>query len=99
MGYRLDADGAFGVCTDLGCVTDEVLDCLMGVDTALIEANHDVGMLRRGPYPYHLKRRILSDHGHLCNEDCAQLAVTLAAGGDADTRPPEPAQQHAAGGL
>ena len=82
MGYRLDGEGcSFGVCTDLGCVTDEVLDTLCGVEGALIEANHDVGMLRRGPYPYHLKRRILSDHGHLCNEDCAQLAVTLAAAG------------------
>lgn len=82
VGYRLDGKGcSFGVCTDLGCVTDEVLDTLCGVEGALIEANHDVGMLRRGPYPYHLKRRILSDHGHLCNEDCAQLAVTLAAAG------------------
>lgn len=82
VGYRLDGEGcSFGVCTDLGCVTDEVLDTLCGVEGALIEANHDVGMLRRGPYPYHLKRRILSDHGHLCNEDCAQLAVTLAAAG------------------
>ena len=81
VGYRLDADGAFGVCTDLGCVTDEVLDCLMGVDTALIEANHDVDMLRRGPYPAYLKRRILSDRGHLSNDDCARLAVALSAGG------------------
>ena len=81
VGYRLDADGAFGVCTDLGCVTDEVLDCLMGVDAALIEANHDVDMLRRGPYPAYLKRRILSDRGHLSNDDCARLAVALSAGG------------------
>ena len=81
-GLRIDsAEGSLGFCTDLGVVTDEVLSALAGVNAALIEANHDVDMLRRGPYPAYLKRRILSDRGHLSNDDCARLAVALSAGG------------------
>ena len=44
---------------------------LYGCDTVLIESNHDVEMLRRGPYPAQLKLRILSDEGHLSNNACA----------------------------
>ena len=81
-GLRLDAaEGSLGFCTDLGVVTDEVKSALAGVDAALIEANHDVDMLRFGPYPAVLKRRILSEYGHLSNEDCAALAVFLAGNG------------------
>ena len=47
----------------------------------VIEANHDVNMLRAGRYPVYLKRRILSDRGHLSNEACAQLACDLAKTG------------------
>lgn len=82
VGYRLDTPGgSFGACTDLGCVTDDVLDGLCGVDAALIEANHDETMLRYGPYPPALKRRILSPRGHLSNEDCGKLASALAESG------------------
>ena len=42
-----------------------------------MKANHDIHMLQAGPYPYYLKRRILSDHGHLCNEKAAELVVEL----------------------
>ena len=81
-GWRVDApDGAFGLCTDLGAVTDEVVEGLCGVDLALIESNHDVNMLLRGPYPPYLKRRIRSEFGHLSNDDAADLAVTLCANG------------------
>ena len=59
------------VCTDLGVVTDTVRQKLYGCDALLIESNHDVEMLRRGPYPAHLKLRILSDEGHLSNSACA----------------------------
>lgn len=82
VGYRLDTrTGSFGLCTDLGCVTDEVLDCMCGVDAALIEANHDELMLRYGTYPQSLKRRILSEHGHLSNEESGRLAAALAGSG------------------
>lgn len=84
-GLRIDcSEGALGFCTDLGVVTDEVRAALAGVNAALIEANHDVQMLLDGPYPAMLKRRILSELGHLSNEECAKLAVFLAENG-ADT--------------
>lgn len=81
VGYRFDAESSFGFCTDLGCVTDEVRETLCGVDAALVEANHDEEMLRRGGYPPYLKRRILSDNGHLSNESGADLAAFLAEHG------------------
>ena len=59
------------VCTDLGVMTDNVRKHLCGCNAVLIESNHDVEMLRRGPYPAHLKLRILSDEGHLSNNACA----------------------------
>lgn len=80
-GYRFDGSGCFGFCTDLGVVTDTVREALCGVDCAVIEANHDVMMLREGRYPAFLKRRILSDNGHLSNDSAGELAVYLAAHG------------------
>ena len=77
VGYRLTGRCVFGFCTDFGHVTDEILEGLRGVDMALIEANHDVEMLRNGPYPTALKRRILSDNGHLSNDCCGALARQL----------------------
>ena len=82
VGYRIECEGdVFALGTDMGMVTDEVLNGLMGAETVLIESNHDEQMLKNGPYPYPLKRRILSDHGHLSNERCAALARTLADNG------------------
>ena len=81
-GWRIETEeDTFGLCTDLGVVTEEVLDGLCGVRCALIESNHDIDMLLRGPYPPYLKKRILSDHGHLSNTAAAELAATLAANG------------------
>lgn len=73
-----------GVCTDLGHVTDTVLAALSGCRTVVIESNHDVEVLKAGPYPYYLKRRILGQNGHLCNADCAGLAATLMQRGCRD---------------
>ena len=81
VGYRVEGHGVFALATDMGHVTDEVLKGLTGADTVLIESNHDLDMLYNGPYPVPLKRRILSDHGHLSNTDCAALAVRLAETG------------------
>lgn len=78
VGWRIEGDGVFGLATDMGCVTDEIRAGLSGADTVLIEANHDVELLRAGPYPAALKRRVLSDHGHLSNENCGALAAYLA---------------------
>ncbi len=81
VGYRIEGDCVFAIATDMGSVTDEVLSGIMGADAVIIEANHDEQMLRYGNYPYPLKRRILSDRGHLSNDDCALLARRLAENG------------------
>ncbi len=69
------------VATDMGMILPRVIDALSGSDLILLESNHDVGMLRNGPYPYFLKERILSDRGHLSNEVCADAAVCLLKSG------------------
>lgn len=83
VGYVFsDGDGdAFCAATDMGHVTDGVRAALAGCRGALLEANHDVEMLRCGPYPAALKARILSDTGHLSNADCACLARYAAERG------------------
>lgn len=73
-----DENGTAGVATDLGQVTRGIQMNLLGCDTLLIESNHDVNMLLSGKYPPHLKRRIMSNVGHLSNEDCAELVLSLA---------------------
>ncbi|MDR1805421.1 MAG: MBL fold metallo-hydrolase [Clostridium sp.] len=82
-GYRVTlTDGrCVAIATDLGKITPEVMLALGGCELVLLESNHDVDMLRNGAYPYWLKKRILSDEGHLSNEACAQAAVDLVRGG------------------
>ena len=72
-GFRICLrDGrSVGIATDLGVMTSVVREQLCGCDLIHIESNHDVRMLENGPYPYVLKRRILSSTGHLSNEACA----------------------------
>ena len=54
---------------------------LSGSDLVLLESNYDESMLKNGPYPYELKRRIASDHGHLSNSACGeQLKKLMTAG-------------------
>lgn len=59
------------IVSDLGKVSDELLNEARNSNILAFEANHDVEMLRNGPYPEMLKRRILSNHGHLSNEQSA----------------------------
>ena len=72
-GYVLNLpDGKkVSVCTDLGVVTDSVRTAISGSDLVLLESNHDIEMLKRGPYPPYLKVRILSENGHISNNVCA----------------------------
>lgn len=69
------------VCTDLGIVTDEVRNAIIGSDLVLLESNHDIEMLKRGPYPAHLKVRILSEKGHISNNICASELPNLLKNG------------------
>lgn len=72
-------DGAqkLGMVTDLGYYDEEIVEHLKNSHLLYVEANHDIHMLQAGPYPYYLKRRILSERGHLCNEKAAQLVTEL----------------------
>lgn len=82
VGYALSAGGRkAAVVTDLGYVTEAVLRGIRGADLLVAEANHDVEWVQSGPYPYHLKARILGDRGHLSNEAGAELAWTAVEGG------------------
>lgn len=78
VGFRLDCPGgSVAHATDVGYVDDRLIDLLSGCALVMLEANHDEDMLRAGPYPYPLKRRILSDRGHLSNEAAGRALVRL----------------------
>lgn len=82
VGYKVTTeDDSVGIVTDIGYVTQRVYDCLCGCRAVMIEANHDIEMVKRGNYPDALKRRILSGGGHLSNRDCAQISGALARQG------------------
>ena len=83
VGYKIKYSGElFGVCTDTGIVTPEAESALLGCRTVLIESNHDEEMLRKNPrYGIDLKRRILSDYGHLSNTACAEFCEKLVCSG------------------
>lgn len=65
--------------TDTGYVSDRMKGIIKNADIYIFESNHDVSMLRMGRYPWSVKRRILSDVGHVCNEDAA-IAMSEVAG-------------------
>lgn len=65
--------------TDTGYVSDRMKGIISNADTYVFESNHDVQMLRMGRYPWNIKRRILSDVGHVSNEDAA-IAMSDVAG-------------------
>ena len=69
------------IATDTGIVTDEEKSALSGCDLVLLESNHDVNMLKMGPYPASLKQRILSHIGHLSNDSCSEFACELIESG------------------
>ena len=81
-GYRINMDGTlFCIATDVGCVNEEFLLNFEGAKTVMLESNHDVEMVKYGPYIPSLKQRILSDCGHLSNKDCAKSVAFLASKG------------------
>ena len=80
VGVRLSctATGATAVvCTDIGHVSDNVRTLCAGADLLVLESNHDEQMLRSGPYPLFLQRRIASRTGHLSNRASAELTRDL----------------------
>lgn len=76
VGYTVtDGTRKLALCTDTGKITRAMADAITGAHTLIGEFNYDPDMLRSGPYPAHLKERILSDHGHLSNEMGGRLAA------------------------
>ncbi len=82
VGYSFEAGGLkMSIATDMGCEKENVIDALCGSDIVLLEANHDVQMLKNGSYPEMLKKRILGKLGHLSNESAANIAIKLLKSG------------------
>ena len=78
VGFRFQAEGdALGYLTDSGIVTPDAHQALSGVRILAIESNHDLTLLREGPYPYVLQQRILSEQGHLSNVQCCTEVESL----------------------
>ena len=69
------------VATDMGFIFEGLLDELEGSDVVLIESNHDVEMLKTGPYPWPLKKRVLGENGHLSNDMAGEVVMQLGKRG------------------
>ena len=81
LGFIIDdsVSGArIGIAVDLGHAPKTLVEKYSDLDLLVIESNHDVEMLRVGPYPASLKRRIASRHGHLSNTEAGQFAAACA---------------------
>ncbi|MBQ7793400.1 MAG: MBL fold metallo-hydrolase [Clostridia bacterium] len=79
VGYRFFCGGKkYSVATDIGTMTNELFDSISGSDAVILEANHDIEMLKNGSYPENLKKRILGNFGHMSNELSAKCALALA---------------------
>jgi phosphoribosyl 1,2-cyclic phosphodiesterase len=74
VGFIIESnEGRIGFATDLGIVTRLVREKLKDCRILILEANHDEEMLMNGPYPWHLKQRIKSRHGHISNTESMEL--------------------------
>jgi phosphoribosyl 1,2-cyclic phosphodiesterase len=77
-GFIIENHGLLlGICTDLGIATSLVRVRLKDCHALVLEANHDVDRLLEGPYPWFLKQRIRSAHGHLSNDDACNLLEAI----------------------
>ena len=74
VGFRFLADGVkLALAVDLGFLTTLAKEQLRGCDCLVLEANHDLEMLRHGPYPWFIKQRVMSRLGHLSNDALAEF--------------------------
>jgi phosphoribosyl 1,2-cyclic phosphodiesterase len=77
VGLTFRAEGIkVGIATDLGYMPPNVCDRLRGCDVLVVESNHDLEMLRVGPYPWSVKQRVGSPTGHLSNGKLAKFFST-----------------------
>ncbi len=83
LGYSFYKDGKqISIATDTGYVDEVLFEEIKGADLLVLEANHDVDMLKIGPYPWFLKQRILGDNGHLSNEAAGHTLARLISQGN-----------------
>ena len=73
----LDGKSKVAVAPDIGHPSEAVKEGICDCNALLLEANHDIEMLKRGPYPYALKQRILGDHGHMANVTAGMLLAEM----------------------
>ncbi|MCL2447031.1 MAG: MBL fold metallo-hydrolase [Oscillospiraceae bacterium] len=73
----------FAVATDLGYLSDDLQNALLGCDNVMLESNHEPRLVQLCDRPYAIKRRILSDSGHLSNAACAEFLPKLLQRGTA----------------
>lgn len=82
VGFTFCSDGLkIGHCTDLGYLPASVRNHLRGCHILMIESNHDLELLRGGPYPWSVKQRVMSRVGHLSNDALADFLTTDYDGG------------------
>src|SRR5205814_9567396 len=82
VGFWIEAAGRnIVICTDLGCETETIREALQAADLLVLEANHDLQRLWRGPYHPALKKRVAGPRGHLANAETARLVSELALEG------------------
>ena len=84
VGFVFNVEGVrIGFATDIGHITNNIRHWLKKCDGLLIESNHDLEMLRVGPYPWSVKQRVLSRVGHLSNDDLGKFFTDDYDGGAA----------------
>ena len=82
VGFRFECGAdALGYCTDTGVLTPQAREALRGCRILALESNHDVKMLKNGPYPAFLQARILGAGGHLSNDQAAEALPQLLCDG------------------
>ncbi|NLK64637.1 MAG: MBL fold metallo-hydrolase [Tissierellia bacterium] len=82
VGYNIFYENKkISLVTDTGCANGTILRSIMDSDILLVESNHDEDMVIIGPYPWPLKRRVLSEYGHMSNEAAGRLIAEVVKKG------------------
>ena len=83
VGYNFYAgtNDKISIATDIGQITDNIRKHLYKSRLVVLESNYDPNMLMMGSYPYALKRRVMSEEGHLSNEDAGKFCIELVKEG------------------
>ncbi len=75
--FKIAGDIEAAICTDLGDITEEIIEKIKNCNIVMLESNYDPVMLRMGPYPPELKLRVGGENGHLSNAVCAHTVAKL----------------------